>query len=443
MEIRVGIVSGDQLSFTLKGSFRETVSKKVISGDVVVTRIESSQVELNTDQGLFKLPLPITLQPVNADSASFVLWDVCIGKAFHWQRTEDQEFKGNLQLILGQEGITAVNQIDIEDYLKSVISSEMSATSSINLLKAHAVISRSWLLAQISKTERLAVEKSYYSCHKTEDYCIRWYDREEHIDYDVCADDHCQRYQGITSTTSPAVNDAVETTRGEVLMYYGEICDTRFSKCCGGVTELFENVWEPKVHPYLRSFADADPGSLTPIPDLRTEAGAESWIRGSFDSYCNCNDHKIISQVLNSYDRETPDFYRWKVVLRQDELQHLLKEKAGLELGEIHDLIPIERGASGRLIQLKIVGSKGAFTIGKELEIRRVLSKSHLYSSAFIVEKGPVHNGIVSGFSLIGAGWGHGVGLCQIGAAVMGAKGIEYRKILSHYFRGAELQKIW
>ena len=225
------------------------------------------------------------------------------------------------------------------------------------------------------------------SCHKTEDSCIRWYDREEHTDYDVCADDHCQRYQGITRATSPAVSGAVEATRGEVLMYDGEICDTRFSKCCGGVTELFENVWEPKVHPYLQSFADADAGSLTPIPDLRTEAGAESWIRGNFDSYCNCKDHEVINQVLNSYDRETPDFYRWKIVLSQEELQHLLKEKAGLELGEIHDLIPVERGVSGRIIQLKIVGSKGTFTIGKELEIRRALSKSHLYSSAFIVEK--------------------------------------------------------
>ena len=443
MEIRVGIISGEEISFILKGNFRDAMSNNLFSGEIVALQEKNSHVMLKNDMGLSKLPLPLTLEPVDASNASFILRDVCIGKDFHWQRSEDQEFKGKLQLIVGQEGLAAVNQIDIEDYLKSVISSEMSASSSINLLKAHAVISRSWLLAQIRKTEKLAEEEVYNSCHKTEDSCIRWYDREEHTDYDVCADDHCQRYQGITRATSPAVSDAVEATRGEVLMYDGEICDTRFSKCCGGVTELFENVWEPKVHPYLQSFADADAGSLTPIPNLRTEAGAESWIRGNFDSYCNCKDHEVINQVLNSYDRETPDFYRWKIVLSQEELQHLLKEKAGLELGEIHDLIPVERGVSGRIIQLKIVGSKGTFTIGKELEIRRALSKSHLYSSAFIVEKSLQRNGIVSYFTLIGAGWGHGVGLCQIGAAVMGAKGIEYRKILSHYFRGAELQKLW
>lgn len=320
-----------------------------------------------------------------------------------------------------------------EDYLTSVISSEMSATSSLELLKAHAVISRSWLL---NKLEDRLEEKHSDAMVITDEKIIRWYDHQDHTHFDVCADDHCQRYQGITKASTQAVREAIKATFGEVLTYDGKICDARFYKACGGATELFENCWEEVHHPYLLPVADA--ANLT-LPDLTQEAEARKWILSAPTAYCNTTDRLVLSQVLNNYDQETPDFYRWRVAYSQKELSELIGEKMGIDFGEIVDLIPLKRGASARIIELKVVGTKRTVVIGKELEIRKALSKSHLYSSAFVVDK-EENDGSVR-FVLRGAGWGHGVGLCQIGAAVMASQGIGYQTILSHYYPHSELTK--
>jgi SpoIID/LytB domain protein len=314
----------------------------------------------------------------------------------------------------------------------------MSATSSPELLKAHAVISRSWLLAQTEKSERLGeIRTEYRTSFVTDREITRWYDREDHHNFDVCADDHCQRYQGISRASTPAVEKAINDTTGEVLMYSDAICDARYSKCCGGVTEIFENVWEPVNHPYLQRLADTQTPSVLP-PDLTHEVNAVNWIAGNPDSFCNTNDKKTLTQVLNSYDQETNDFFRWKVEYTQHELSLLVRQRTGIDFGIITDLVPLSRGTSGRIVRLKIRGSKRTLIVGKELEIRKALSATHLYSSAFFVEKRS-HGESVS-FVLHGAGWGHGVGLCQIGAAVMGAQGYTYREILMHYFKNATLE---
>ncbi len=315
----------------------------------------------------------------------------------------------------------------------------MSANASKELLKAHAVISRSWLLAQIEKNFNLnGSVTSYKSCYRDNKTLIRWYDREDHDLFDVCADDHCQRYQGITRASNPIVGEVIKETCGEILMDNDTICDARFSKCCGGVTEKFENCWEPVPHSYLTALRDDEAPSY---PDLTDEREAEQWIRTSPEAFCNTADKEILSQVLNHYDQETTDFYRWKVEYTQEELSGLILRKTGMDFGPIIDLIPLERGSSGRITKLKILGVRRSFTIGKELEIRRTLSETHLYSSAFVVDKKDIRLDIPSRFILTGAGWGHGVGLCQIGAAVMGAKGYSYRKILTHYFPGASIEK--
>ena len=332
-----------------------------------------------------------------------------------------------------------INSIDVEEYLTSVISSEMSATASKELLKAHAVISRSWLLAQIEKTFRLGkAPEKYKSCERDRDQLIRWYDREDHGMFDVCADDHCQRYQGITRASTPIVEEVIHETRGEILTDGESICDTRFSKCCGGVTEQFEHCWEPVPHSYLTAVRDSKESAF---PDLTDPVEAEMWIRNSPDAFCNTTDQKILSQVLNNYDQETTNFYRWKVTYTQEELAGLIHRKSGIDFGEIQDLIPLERGSSGRIEKLQIIGTRRIYTIGKELEIRRTLSETHLYSSAFVVDKENMRLNIPQRFVLTGAGWGHGVGLCQIGAAVMGEQGYSYTEILSHYFRGAKIEK--
>lgn len=365
---------------------------------------------------------------------AFVLRDVIIGVQFHWERREDQHFLGSLKFIVENGGVSAINIISLEDYLTSVISSEMSATSSEELLKAHAVISRSWLLAQILKNQDLKNDgANYRTSFETPTEIIRWYDREDHFNFDVCADDHCQRYQGITRQSTPLVRQVIDRTRGEALMFGNETCDARFSKCCGGVTETFENVWEPVVHPYLQ--AKPDHTESSPLPDLTVEENAEEWIRSSPPAFCNTQDVQVLKQVLNDYDRETADFYRWKITYSQEELSILIRERSGIDFGEIIALQPLERGTSGRIIRLKIIGTERVMTIGKELEIRRTLSKSHLYSSAFVVDaQDEDENGIPQTFTLTGAGWGHGVGLCQIGAAIMAEKGYTYQQILEHYF---------
>jgi SpoIID/LytB domain protein len=374
---------------------------------------------------------------------TFGLKNVIIGVQFHWERKEDQYFRGSLKFITEGDGISAVNIVSLEDYLTSVISSEMSATSSEELLKAHAVISRSWLLAQLSKSRTLeSAETTYRTSFETPDEIFRWYDRESHDLFDVCADDHCQRYQGITRQSSDLVKKVIRETRGEVLLHDGAICDARFSKCCGGVMETFENVWEPVVHPYLQAKPDLTDGAL--LPDLTVEENAEEWIRTAPPAFCNTDDVSVLKQVLNDYDRETPDFYRWKVTYAQEELSALIRQRSGIDFGAIIALQPLERGVSGRIIRLKIIGTKRVMTIGKELEIRRTLSKSHLYSSAFVVDTSDEDgDGIPRTFVLTGAGWGHGVGLCQIGAAIMAEKGYGYGEILAHYFPQSERIKYY
>ncbi len=371
----------------------------------------------------------------------FEVKDVVIGVNFHWERTENQCFDGELQLMELDGKLQVVNIVSVENYLRSVISSEMSATASLQLLKAHAVISRSWLLAQIDHKQREKIAMPA----PTDSELVKWYDHEDHTLFDVCADDHCQRYQGTTRQTTDKVREAVDTTRGQVLTdpADGSLCDARFSKCCGGVFEEFEACWEPIHYSYLVPRRD----SVNPLdfPNLRPEAAASEWINSRPEAFCNTSDPEILSQVLNNYDQETTDFYRWDVTYDQATLAELIKRRSGIDFGHIKALVPVERGTSGRLIRLRIEGTKRTLTIGKELEIRRTLSESHLYSSAFTVETGEelTPHGVPATFTLHGAGWGHGVGLCQIGAAVMGAKGYSYTEILSHYYPGANLSTIY
>ncbi len=379
----------------------------------------------------------------DSPDASFSLKDVTIGVNFHWQRKETQTFRGVLKLVVEADKVCAINCLPVEDYLVSVISSEMKATSSLEFLKAHAVISRSWLLSQMERRKRQERGgNGFFSFIKKDDELIRWYDRDDHTIFDVCADDHCQRYQGITKANNKHVEQAVRETRGRILTYGDEICDARFSKCCGGITEEFQYCWEDKAQPYLVALRDVNEKDGG-IPDLTVEAEAEKWIRSCPAAYCNTNDRNVLSQVLNDYDQETSDFYRWRVEYTQDELSALIADKLKMDFGRIVDLVPVQRGRSGRICKLKIVGEKRSFVIGKELEIRRALSETHLYSSAFVVDKYDVICGVPSRFVLTGAGWGHGVGLCQIGAAVMGEQGYGYDEILLHYYRGAEIRKIY
>jgi stage II sporulation protein D len=433
--INVGILSASEVSFTLNSPFIENAGhseldgswKAEVSGKGIVLKKKAIMLQFNSGLVLSENP---------GTDSSFTLHAVTIGVNFHWQRTEDQIFKGDLKLIVEDEKITAINIISLEEYLKSVISSEMSAASSEELLKAHAVISRSWLLAQKEKNNSSRKGESEFNSEiKTAYEIIKWYDREDHLNFDVCADDHCQRYQGITRSSAPVVEKAVERTAGEVLEYKGALCDTRYYKCCGGVTELFENVWEPVNHPYLKKVADCQEGSYDSRTGLTDEKGAEEWILGRPDAFCNTSDKKILTQVLNDYDLETIDFFRWKVRYSQAELSELVKSRTGIDFGIIMEMKPLERGASGRIIRLEISGTRRKMIIGKELEIRKSLSKSHLYSSCFFVEK--VEENAITWFVLHGAGWGHGVGLCQIGAAVMGNRGYTYREILEHYFPGS------
>lgn len=442
-KVHVGILFEPQIEFTLLAPYRQ--DGREVNGNQTVT-FDHGRILW---QG--RLYDELLFEPEDEQNASFELHGVTIGINFHWERKEDQRFQGALRIIVENDKLTAVNVIRVEDYLTSVISSEMSATASLELLKAHAVISRSWLLAQINKNKEIVAKHTdYKACTQTNDELIRWFDREDHTRFDVCADDHCQRYQGITRASTDIVRQAIQATRGQVLMSEGKICDARFSKCCGGAFEEFQYCWEDTPYSYLRKQRDwrirqgntSQPA--TDLPDLTVEAEADRWIRTSPESFCNTTDKHILSQVLNNYDQETTDFYRWRVEYTQDELSALILKRSGIDYGQIIDLVPVARGTSGRLWKLKIVGTKRTLTIGKELEIRHTLSPSHLYSSAFVVDKNDLSpEGIPGRFTLIGAGWGHGVGLCQIGAAVMGEQGYKYDEILLHYYIGASIEPIY
>lgn len=435
-DVTVGIVSAQKIHFSLNKPYLAKGEK--VLGEQVVEFSEGG-VLWNGNQYS-----QLTFHPQSAD-ASFSLSDVTIGVNFHWERKETQTFLGTLRFVVESDKIVAINELPVEKYLESVISSEMSATSSLELLKAHAVISRSWLLAQMKKRREVAESgNNFFSFTKKEDTLIRWYDREDHTLFDVCADDHCQRYQGITKETSPHVAEAIRQTKGQILMDGEEICDARFSKCCGGITEEFQYCWEDTPKTYLTAVRDIALGVEHTLPNLTNEEEAEKWIRFNPPAFCNTQDKKILSEVLNDYDQETVNFYRWKETLSQEKLQQLIADKLKMDLGAILDMKAVERGKSGRISKLQIIGTEKTFTIGKELEIRRTLSDSHLLSSAFVVDKyDKDEQGVPQRFELIGAGWGHGVGLCQIGAAVMGEQSYHYDAILLHYYQGAEIKKLY
>ena len=431
--VSVGIVSGDEIRFQLNGTY--TIGNKEVTGRKIV-KFKDGQILW--DSVLYQ---ELCFTPQN-DDISFTLEDVTIGVDFHWERKEAQTFLGKLRFVVDGDKLWAINELPVERYLASVISSEMSATSSLELLKAHAVISRSWLLVQMRRRKaiEMGVQTASAPVKVSDEEGVVWYDSDAHTLFDVCADDHCQRYQGITKATSPHVEEAIKATRGQLLMNGKEICDARFSKCCGGVSEEYEYCWDNIHKPYLLSVVDNAPLGTAPTIDLTDEKTAQEWILSSPEAFCNTKDAAVLGQVLNNYDQETQDFYRWTVDFTQSELAELIRRKSGLDFGEIIDLQPLERGKSGRITRLKIVGTKLTRIIGKELEIRRTLSESHLYSSAFVVERSDVVNGVPQHFRLVGAGWGHGVGLCQIGAAVMGEIGYQYDEILHHYYQTAAIE---
>ena len=438
--ITVGILSGKEIGFSFPKEF-------ISSDGIAICGIQQAVYRKGKICWQEKEYDELSFTPQQDTSSFFELQDVTIGINFHWERKEVQRFKGELKIIVEDDRLTAINIIPIEDYLTSVISSEMSATASLELLKAHAVISRSWLLNKLKVANgKLKVimhpdNTANFELSTLPSQLIKWYDHEAHKNFDVCADDHCQRYQGITRASTPQAIEAVFATRGEVLMYEEEICDARFSKCCGGAFEEFQNCWENVKHPYL--IGQRDSKTETRLPDLTKEVEADKWIRTSPAAFCNTHNKQVLSQVLNNYDQETTDFYRGRACYSQQELSELIHKRSGIEFGKIIDLIPVERGTSGRLVRLKIVGTLRTLIIGKELEIRRTLSSSHLYSSAFVVDKEYKEDEkeIPSRFILTGSGWGHGVGLCQTGAAVMGEQGYKYKEILSHYYPGSAIEQ--
>lgn len=418
-------MASPQIVFELAGGY-------LCNGTTIGDGIYSVQVQDN--KILFEGENVDRLAFVPAGTAChFTLHNVIIGVNFHWERSQKQMFEGELHFLIEGNKVRAVNSLPVEDYLKSVIASEMSATASMEFLKAHTVISRSWLYAQLLRCN--ASTKSVLE-HCSNEEIIRWYARENHTTFDLCADDHCQRYQGIPSVGNDRAKEAVEATANIVLASEGKVCDARFSKCCGGMTERFSACWEDEDFSYLDAFRDND--GKQGFVDLTNETAAREWIEGSPEAFCNTADATVLTQVLNGYDCETNDFYRWQQVYTQQELSQLVAKRSGMDFGIIHDLQPVERAASGRLVRLRIVGDKRTVVVGKELEIRRWLSSSHLYSSAFVVDKAVDENGNVK-FILKGAGWGHGVGLCQIGAAMMGERGFDYKQILEHYYPGTQL----
>ncbi|MBO0798786.1 MAG: SpoIID/LytB domain-containing protein [Blastocatellia bacterium] len=439
--VSVGLLTGvRRVSFDLKGPFGAADGALFHTGSYIAM-VGPGRIEIDGSSGKCFAP-EFYLAPVDPES-TFVIHDVLIGIDFHWERKEAEKFQGNLSLKLDATAasLIVINETSIESYLNSVISSEMSACAHPELLKAHSIISRSWLLAQLKegKPERSASQQLMQAGAARE--LIRWYDRENHAEFDVCADDHCQRYHGIAQAASPLVSEAVQSTHGQVLTYEGMLCDTRYSKSCGGMTESYAAAWGDEEVPYLPVIYDGESFPSGYDLPLRDEANAAAWIRNSPPAYCNTKDRRILEKILPDFDQETADFYRWRVVLKQEELGELLRKKLGVDFGAILSLIPVERGGSGRIVRLRIAGERETMIVGKELEIRRALSPSHLYSSAFVAEADdrPASR-FPSQFTLIGAGWGHGVGLCQIGAALMAERGYNYRQILAHYYRGAELQ---
>ncbi|MFL6214741.1 MAG: SpoIID/LytB domain-containing protein [Blastocatellia bacterium] len=461
--IRVGLMTGaQQARITLSEGYTDETGEPLGAGDYVA-RLKDDGVVLAAEGPDIQViaARALRLSPGAFDSCRVTVHDVTIGLDFHWQRKEAQQFQGALVIQATDEGLTIINELPLEAYLVSVISSEMSASCPPELLRAHAVVSRSWLLAQLAQAATPTGDSiAQTSTSDADDLTsanrnlaesetgtaleiIRWYDRENHTDFDVCADDHCQRYQGISKAFSPAAFDAVRDTRGKAMTWRDEVCDTRYSKSCGGMTEVFSAAWEERDVPYLADVYDgtADIGAYRmPLTD---EANAEAWIRNAPPAFCNTQSKELLSRILPGFDQETLDFYRWRVRYEADELRALIQSRLGVDVGRIRSLEPLERGRSGRIIRLRITGDRRTLVIGKELEIRRALSRSHLYSSAFVIEAETGEADHPQAFTLIGAGWGHGVGLCQIGAAVMADRGYSHAEILLHYFPGAQLQSLY
>ena len=436
--IAVGIMDGEkEVKVFLNGPFTAG-SPKPLSGPFSAEAI-SGEVLLRDNSGKEAARARGALKLTGTGDSTFILKDVTIGKAFHWERKEEQTFQGSLTIKARENGtLAAINEIALEDYLKSVVSSEMRASAPEEFLKAHAILSRSWFLSAMAR-KKTVQQASPHASSLSEGEIVRWYEQEEHELFDVCADDHCQRYQGITKIVSVGAGRAVSATRGMAIVYGGEICDARYSKACGGLTEEFATAWADKSVPYLVSIADA------PVPYQRvtTEEQAEKWILGAPEAYCNTNDRDILSHILPDFDQETMSFFRWIVEYGREELEEILREKSGIDFGTLKEITPIRRGPSGRIMKLAISGTRKTVTVGKELEIRRWLSKSHLLSSAFTVTTRKDSSGNVEGFTFQGAGWGHGVGLCQIGAAVMAHKGFSAEEIIRHYFPGADIEKVY
>ncbi len=440
-EVHVGILLAETIGFRMEGSFGSARGGAPLSGAARASVVKG-QIEVRLEGRPLARGRELLFSPIDRARSRFGIDDVVIGIGFHWEQKEAQFFRGAIKLVISDGKIRVVNIVSIEDYLVSVISSEMSGGCAPALLKAHAIISRSWLLAQIEKQDTPEAKVGGYKpVQESDQEYIRWYDREDHTGFHVCADDHCQRYQGMTRATNPELVKAVHETAGEVLMHGGRICDARFSKCCGGVTEKFEYCWEPVEHSYLQRVDDNPAGAGVNGNDLKVESNARAFIKGSPVAFCNTGDTLLLKQVLNETDRTSGDFYRWTVTYTQEEISELIRDRSGLDFGMIRELVPVQRGVSGRLVKLKIVGTKRSLTIGKELEIRRWLSRSHLYSSAFVVEKTKAEGGIPKQFTLYGAGWGHGVGLCQIGAAVMAGRGYTHSEILTHYFKNVTIER--
>lgn len=443
--IQVGILNkADSIDIELFGAYRLAGYDKLLINQQIQVKIGADQslsmtlVDGETLTNLSK----IRLEPSNIDQNGIEIKDVIIGIQFHWERKENQVFQGGIEIVPLEGHLQLINRIPTEKYLSSVISSEMNPDSHQELLKAHAIISRSWLLANIEKSK--AAYKPQDTMIITEHEIKRWYDRDDHQIFDVCADDHCQRYQGISKIDNPQALKAVEETFGEVLWYNDEICDARFHKCCGGLTEAYQYVWDDTVTPYLVSVIDdANPPDGYTLP-MTQESDFEKWIMNTPPAFCNTHDQKILSKILPDFDQETINFYRWRIEYTRSDLEDLIKTKTGIDIGYLKDIIPLKRGESGRLYQIELVGTKRNLIVGKELEIRKILSYSHLYSSAFIVFKHDQDTLDLPGrFELFGAGWGHGVGLCQIGAAMMAEKGYDYRQILSHYFCDSQIKKLY
>ena len=440
--ISVGVLTKKKINFELYGDFKVFGFKRDFSG-IFETEVKDNVIICKGPATNLEITDEVVFEPRDPLSESFVLRDVVIGIDFHWERREKQRFSHSLKLVRDGNKVVAINQLPLENYLFSVISSEMNPKSSLQLMKAQAVVSRSWIIKQLEKIKTESGKNEYKSEYETGDEYIRWYGREEHELYDVCADDHCQRFQGVAKTASDIAREAVLQTRGVVIVSGNNICDTRYSKSCGGITESFENVWEPVKLPYLSSVIDYKFEPENYKFDFSNEMNARKWILGNPPAFCNTGDKKILSQILTEFDQETTDFFRWKLEYSQEELSTIIYEKSGKDFGKILDLIPVERGYSGRLIKLKIVGTERTLTVGKELEIRRILSHSHLYSSAIVIDKELGKAKVPEKFIIHGAGWGHGVGLCQIGAAVMAERGHQFDEILLHYFSNSSIKKIY